>query len=101
MKIDNQSFGIDNNSCGALENPLFASAAAGWRRGYAADCKSVREISKNVIDFGGMSLNGHSAKTTGQTVNESRISQTLSGWWLIPAAVIGAALWVRIIGAVL
>ena len=101
MKIDNQSFGIDNNSCGALENPLFASAAAGWRRGYAADCKSVREISKNVIDFGGMSLNGHSAKTPGQTGNKSRISQTLSGWWLIPAAVIGAALWVQIAKAVL
>lgn len=74
---------------------------AGWRRGYAADCKSVREISKNTNVFSGMSHNGHSAKTTGQTVNESRISQTLSGWWLIPAAVIGAALWVQIAKAVL
>jgi len=25
----------------------------------------------------------------------------VSGWWLIPAAILGAALWVRIIGAVL
>lgn len=74
---------------------------AGWRRGYAADCKSVREISKNTNVFSGMSLNGHSAKTPGQTGNESRISQTLSGWWLIPAAVIGAALWVQIAKAVL
>ncbi len=74
---------------------------AGWRRGYAADCKSVREISKNTNVFSGMSLNGHSEKTPGQTGNESGISQTLSGWWLIPSSILGAALWSRIIMAVL
>lgn len=74
---------------------------AGWRRGYAADCKSVRENPENLNDFIAVNGNSRFAKTAGHTINKPGISQTLSGWWLIPAAVIGAALWGRIIMAVL
>ncbi len=97
MKIDNQSFGFDNASCGALENPLFASSAAGWRRGYAADCKSVQPNHANRIENARKALSSEVEKTTGHFANQDGTLKTLpGGWWIVPSMLCGALVWVYI-----
>lgn len=99
MKIDNQSFGFDNASCGALENPLFASSAAGWRRGYAADCKSVRPIQLFQSKINEQTPSDHVDKKPGHTTNERKTLTTPSAW--LPVAIaLGFVVWACIIGGV-
>lgn len=99
MKIDNQSFGFDNASCGALENPLFASSAAGWRRGYAADCKSVRQISHLRLVYKAENATVKLDKTPGHSANEGE-TLTTPAWWIAPFIALGFVVWLRILGVV-
>ena len=97
MKIDNQSFGFDNASCGALENPLFASAAAGWRRGYAADCKSVRPIQLFQSKINDQTPSDHVDKNPGHSTNERKTLTTPSAW--LPLVLIASLpVWAWIVG---
>lgn len=99
MKIDNQSFGFDNASCGVLENPLFASSAAGWRRGYAADCKSVRPIQLFQSKINEQTPSDHVDKNPGHSANERKTLTTPSAW--LPVAIaLGFVVWARILGVV-
>jgi hypothetical protein len=97
MKIDNQSFGFDNASCGALENPLFASSAAGWRRGYAADCKSVRPIQLFQSKINDQPQSDRVDKTPGHIANQDGTLKTLPpGFACIASIICGALVWVYI-----
>ena len=68
-------------------------------QGAAADCNSAHKIITFPKIFNAVSRICLADNTHGQTENASGTLTT--GWWLIPAAILGAALWVQIAKAVL
>jgi len=99
MKIDNQSFGIDNRSCDSAENHLIATHWAGWQRGDAADCKSVIPIQLFQSKINDQTPSDHVDKNPGHTTNERKTLTTPSAW--LPVAIaLGFVVWAYIIGGV-
>ena len=68
---------------------------AGWRRGYAADCKSVRKIPVSTICHSENSADRCFCKHPGQSGNKPKTSQT-AGWWFLPMVAAGLAVWIGV-----
>jgi len=99
MKIDNQSFGIDNHSCGYPVNPLFGWT---WRVGGEADapdCKSARQISRLSLVFKAENAPVKLDKTPGHSANE-RETLTTPVWWLPLVLIASLPVWAWIVGGV-
>lgn len=99
MNVDNSLGGIDNRSCARRGIALSARPVGDVLQGAAADCNSAHKIITFPKIFNAVSRICLADKTTGQTENASGTLTT--GWWLIPSAILGAALWSCIIMAVL
>lgn len=99
MNPDNRFDNIKRASCGPHEKPLSARPVGDVLQGAAADCNSAHKIITFPKIFNAVSRICLADKTPGQTENASGTLTT--GWWLIPAAILGAALWVQIAKAVL
>ena len=76
MNLANAFANIVFPACGGAENPLSARPQAGWRRGYAADCKSVSESGPKGLGHSENSADRCFCKHPGQTENEPKTLQT-------------------------
>ena len=76
MNLANTFANIVFPACGGNEKPLSARPQAGWRRGYAADCKSVSETVPKPMCHGENSADRCFCKQPGQSENEPKTLQT-------------------------
>lgn len=76
MNLANTFANIVFPACGGNEKPLSARPQAGWRRGYAADCKSVSETVPKPMCHSENSADRCFCKHPGQIENEPKTLQT-------------------------
>lgn len=86
---------LANPYCKPFAPTVETPCLAGWRRGYAPDCKSALEKRVTHCCHSDNSADRCFCKHRGQTENEPKTLQT-AGWWFLPAVAIGLAVWMLI-----